>query len=370
MDFGIESGSTRKRKKKNNDTMKLLILSAFFVILAIVLIVVYVSSSKKVEPQQPVTPPTVVEEPEPEEPKTLQIVNPESNDRPIAVMIDNNIGEIRHAGLQDAYINYEIIVEGGLTRIMSLYKDKNTNVVGPVRSARNYFLDYALEHDAIYTHFGWSDSAEQEISTLGVNNINGMIDTTCFARDRNLPSPHNVFVSIQKIKDYLNTKQYSSTSAGWQVLNYTTEEVELDKDEEGNNSTMQGLTVADRVSIEYSATENRTYAYDSVNKYYLRSQNGSAQLERKSEHQLTVKNIIIMRVENKTIDGEGRQALTTTGSGTGYYITNGYGAPIVWSKASRTAKTKYTYNDGTEVKIADGNTFIQIVPISSKVEIR
>ncbi len=370
MDFDIEDESSKKKKTRKNDTLKLAILSIFFVLLAIGLIIAYLASTKNKEPEPVVTPPVVIEEPEEKEVRTLQIVNPDSNDRPIAVMIDNNIGEIRHAGLQDAYIVYEMIVEGGLTRFMALYKDKRPNVVGPVRSARNYFLDYALEHDAIYTHFGWSDSAEQDVSTLGVNNINGMVDTSCFARDRNLPSPHNVFVSIDNVKNYLSNKQYSSTSAGWQVLNYTTEDVELNKDETGEQSTVEGLTTATKVSIEYSGTENRTYAYDSVNQYYLRSQNGKAQLERKSEQQLNVKNIIIMRVENRTIDGEGRQELKTVGSGTGYYITNGYGKPINWSKSSRTAKTKFTYQDGTEVKIADGNTFIQIVPTSGRVEIR
>ena len=371
MDFGIETESSRKRKKKNNDTIKLAILSGFFILLSIILIIVYMNSTKNQEPETPVAPPVVVEEPEPiVEEKSLQIVDPDSNDRPVAVMIDNETGEYRHAGLQDAYINYEIIINGGSTRIMSIYKDKRTNVVGPVRDSVSYFLDYAIEHDAIFTSFGVGEGVEQDVTNLGINYINGMVDTDCFARDRNLPSPHNVFVSVDKVKSYLSTKGYSSTSAGWQVLNYTTEEVDLSKDAEGNPSTTQGLTVANRISIDYSDKENRTYAYDSVNKYYLRSQNGSAQLERKSEHQLNVKNILIMRVENKTVDGTGKQELKTTGSGTGYYIVNGYGAPITWNKTSRTSKTKFTYNDGTEVKIADGNTFIQIVPTTSKIEIR
>ena len=88
-------------------------------------------------------------------------------------MIDTNIGDAKHAGLQDSYVNYEIIVEGGLTRIMALFKDKEVGIVGPVRSARNYFLDYALEHDAVYAHFGWSPNAEADIKELQVQNING-----------------------------------------------------------------------------------------------------------------------------------------------------------------------------------------------------
>ena len=72
-----------------------------------------------------------------------------------------------------------------------------------------------------------------------------------------------------------------------------------------------------------------------------------------------------MKVANKILDSEGRQDLDTVGTGSGYYITNGYAKPISWSKTSRTAKTKYTYNDGKEIVLNDGNTFVQIIPISS-----
>ena len=68
----------------------------------------------------------------------LSLIHIYSNQRPIAVMIDNNIGNGRHAGLQESYLNYEIIVEGGLTRIMAVFKDKDVSLIGPVRSSRHY----------------------------------------------------------------------------------------------------------------------------------------------------------------------------------------------------------------------------------------
>ena len=75
-----------------------------------------------------------------------------------------------------------------------------------------------------------------------------------------------------------------------------------------------------------------------------------------------VKNVVIEKVSNKTLDSYGRQDLSTTGTGDGYYITNGYALPIKWEKSSRKSKTKYKYDDGKEVKINDGNTFVQIMP--------
>ena len=87
------------------------------------------------------------------EEKEVQIFNGDT--RPIAVMIDN-VGDARpQAGLNDAYIVYEIIVEGNLTRLMAVFKDVDLEKIGPIRSSRHYFLDYALENDAIYVHFLW-----------------------------------------------------------------------------------------------------------------------------------------------------------------------------------------------------------------------
>ena len=80
-------------------------------------------------------------------------------DRPIAVMIDNHSGAWPQASLNQADIVYEIVVEGGETRLMAVFKGKNVDKIGPVRSSRHYFLDYALENDAIYVHYGWSPQA-------------------------------------------------------------------------------------------------------------------------------------------------------------------------------------------------------------------
>ena len=83
------------------------------------------------------------------------------------------------------------------------------------------------------------------------------------------------------------------------------------------------------------------------------------------------KNIITYQVDNDTIteDEKGRQTLYNTGTGEGYYITNGYAVKIKWSKASREAQTKYTYLDGTEINVSDGNTFIQIQPKGENLKI-
>ena len=86
----------------------------------------------------------------------VKIIDVNSKSRPIAVSINNNHAAWPQAGLQDAYLSYELIAEGGITRILAFFKDTNTEKIGSVRSARHYFLDYVLENDAIFVHYGLS----------------------------------------------------------------------------------------------------------------------------------------------------------------------------------------------------------------------
>ncbi len=292
------------------------------------------------------------------EKKDLTVYDVNSNKRPIAIMIDNNVGNNAHVGLQDAYLTYEIIVEGGLTRIMAIFKDVNTSIIGPVRSSRHYFLDYALESDAIYAHYGWSTYAENDIRALGVNNINGLYDNGYY-RNYNIAAPHNVFTSIEDLYNVATSKGYSTTSNNYNLLNYTTDDVNF-------NATSDLLT-ANNVSMNYSYSQGRSYTYDATNRYYLRYMNNSPHTDRDSGLQYHYKNIIIMKVNNSTLDSYGRQDLDTVGTGEGYYITNGYAIPITWSKASRRDKTHYYYKSGNELVVADGNTMIQVVPLNSNI---
>ena len=292
--------------------------------------------------------------------KQVEIFNGE--ERPIAVMIDN-VGDARpQAGLNDAYLVYEIIVEGNLTRLMALYKGVDLEKIGPVRSSRHYFLDYALENDAIYVHFGWSPQAKSDISSLNVDNINGISEsTTSFWRVRDKSSPHNVVTSTEKILEIAKRKGYETTTDKESVLNYVTDEVELTEGTEATN-----------ITIPYSSSYKVTYKYDAETKRYTRGYNKTTQKDWDTDELVTTKNIIITFAKNTTLnDGtdKGRQDLSNIGTLDGYYITNGKAIKITCYKSSRTAQTVYKDLEGNEIEVNDGNTFIQIVPINAEVVI-
>lgn len=299
-----------------------------------------------------------------EEPiKKLKIVDEDSKTRPIAVMINNNHVAWPHAGLNDAYLAYEILAEGGITRIMALFKDKDTEKIGSVRSARPYYLDYALENDAIYVHYGWSDKAKSDISSLGVDNINGLTASSVFWRDSSLnkATEHTVFTSMKKINEYCKENGYDRDTDKDLLLNYSVDEIDLSKREDAIK--------ADTVFMKYSYYTTTSYEYDSEKKVYKRYMSDTPHVDAVTGEQYTFKNIIITPIETHTYDSYGRLELDNIGSGEGYFITLGYAIPITWSKDSRSSQTVYKNMDGEEIKVNDGSTFIQITPPSEDIKI-
>ncbi len=296
----------------------------------------------------------------------INIVDVNSQSRPYAVMI-NNISTARpyQSGLQDAYLIYEIIVEGGITRYLALFKDQDTARIGSVRSARHYYLDYVLENDAYFVHWGWSDQAKSDISTLGIDNINGLTyEGKYFYRDNSLKvsSEHRGFTKMEMLKEASKNLKYRSVTNKDLLLDYSLEEINLENEE--------GAIIANNVSIKYSNSITSSYKYDKETKLYYRSVNNVAHTDYVTKKQYTFKNIITYKVSNSTIKGDtkGRQNLNNIGKGSGYYITNGYAVPITWEKTSRSSQTKYYLND-KELQVNDGNTFIQIQPTNQSLNI-
>lgn len=338
----------RKRKKKNNIIP--------FIIFMLMIFAGYFALSEDGASQQLYK--TVKEKINNKVEMKIKIIDENSNTRPIAVMINNHPKAVpNHAGLQDAYLLYEAIVEGGYTRIMAIYKDKNTGRIGSVRSSRHYFLDYAMENDAIYVHFGWSPKAQTDISSYAINNINGLYDNA-FWRDTslNVAYEHTAFTSMEKINQIISKKGYRNTTDEKSLLNYDVYNIDISK--------LEGAISANNIVIPYSYAHTTKYEYDANNKVYKRYMNDKAHMDVVTKEQYTVKNIIIQKIYNFSMDSYGRQDMNNVGTGEGYFITNGYAVPITWSKNSRKEKTIYKYLDGTELKVNDGNTFIQIQPSS------
>lgn len=281
----------------------------------------------------------------------------EGNERPIAVMIDNdNSSAWPQSGLDKAYKVYEIIVEGGATRFMALFKNTDCEKIGPVRSSRHYFLDYVLENDAIYVHYGWSPKAANDISALGINKINGVLggDGNIFWRERKYSGDwHSAYTNIEKIKDMANNKNYRDTT---------------DKKITGINKEFEEISGSDakNITLPYSGMYKVYYTYDDSIKAYKRKMNSTEHKSADGTY-YTATNIIIQYANNFPVgDGSPRQDVTTVGSGEGYFITGGKCIPITWQKSSRSSETVYKTQDGKDIELNPGTTWINIISPATK----
>lgn len=283
--------------------------------------------------------------------------------RPYAVMIDNEgTRPLPQGGIYLAQVVYEVIVEGGTTRLMPIFWDKNPTMIGPVRSSRHYFLDYAMEHDAIYVHFGYSPMAMSDIKKFKINNINGVANggEVFWDLTKDRRNWQDSYTSMEKVKGYVGKVKYRTETEKGLVFKYS------DKDSDfaaGNNAV--------NVNIKYTTSYTCSYKYDEAKKVYIRYRKEKPHMERLTGEQFTAKNIIIQKVSNHLIKGDtaGRQEVNTVGSGEGYYISNGKYINIKWSKKSRTEQTKYTDSEGNDIILNPGQTWVQITPANGKVTI-
>ncbi len=288
-----------------------------------------------------------------EKPKKLSIIDLESDTRPIGVMIDNVKGAWPQAGLEEAYLIYDITVEWGLTRLFAIFKDSDANYIGPVRSARHYFLDYAMENDAIYTHHGESPQAIRDFSIYKINHVIPAKRVNTWGH----VSPHNVFTSISEINQL--GKNLRKTTEKDNLLNYSVDLLSISEKEDSLS--------ANKVNVKYSSSYSVRYEYNATEGLYYRFINGDKHVDVESKKQLTTTNIIIINVKgylDPDNSDKGRITLDNVGTGNGYFVTNGYARPITWTKSSRESQTVYKYKDGEEIVVNDGVTYIQIQPLN------
>ena len=358
----MQERKKKKLSKKAKKTLIILFLLLVILVFGFILILNGNKGSSKLVPKKSTTKTTTKKE------DPIKIVDVNSKSRPYAVMINNNKAVWGYqAGINDAYITYEIVVEGGITRMMALFKDKDTSRIASVRSSRHYYLDYALENDAIYAHIGWSPQAQSDISSLGINAINAD-NSNAFTWDnslRKISSEHRAYTTMAKLKMAAEKRGYRTTTDKGLLLKYQAKPLEL--------SSYDGALVANNIKIPFSRSHITSFSYNPETKLYIRYQNGAEHKDYVTGLAYTAKNIITYKVNNYDLNdgsGKGRQGLNNIGSGEGYYISEGYAIPITWQKDSRSSKTIYKIKaTGNELVVNDGNTFIEIEPTSMTLSI-
>lgn len=276
--------------------------------------------------------------------------------RPIGIMINNLKEALPQSGLLQADVIYETMVEGSITRLFAVYQDFDSTKIGPVRSARHYFLDFAFDFDAIYVHYGKSPQAYAAFSALDSDHMEGLsgLDSIMCFQDPERKRPHSTYTS------------FDGLMAAWEYMGYRLErDPEFDfKFQFSEEETVPSTQKAYKVTLPFSTYSTPWFEYDEQTKLYNRFEYDQEQIDRETGNQLTYTNIIIQLAEKWVIAGdkEGRLDMNLITSGTGFYVSKGAYIPITWTKKSHQKPTRYYLEDGSELKINAGKTWISVFP--------
>lgn len=274
---------------------------------------------------------------------------------PVAVMIDNHPSARPQAGLDRAAVVYEALAEGGIPRFMAVYADRNQRSIGPVRSARPYFVRIAAEYRAALAHAGGSPDALILLNSLRMPNIEGIKGKTAqfFFRSGGF-GVHTLFTNgglLQRALEFKKFHRYKPTFQAWQfVADPPVKERRLGK---------HGATI----DLGAGAAYRIGYAYDRRKNVYFRSTGGRPHLDRLTKKQLSAKNVILQLVpKEKVLDRKGRIELKVIGKGRAVLLQNGFSRTITWEKRSTYGRTIFRDQSGQEISFVRGSTWVTIVP--------
>lgn len=282
------------------------------------------------------------------------------DDYPFAVMIDN-IKEARpHFGLADADVVYEAPAEGGIPRLMPIFLRADTDVssIGPVRSARHYFVYMANEYRTPIVHIGASPQGIDALSATGLLDLDEERGDAGFWRDPSRRAPHNAFVSTASIREVLRQRS-APIDASLGPLNF--------------GDFVLGSQAATTIVIPYPGGERYMleYDYDPDNQVYNRVMDGVPHVDGSTGQQYTAKSIIVQFANTVAIpnDDAGRLDIALVGSGKGVLVADGTQVPLQWSKASVRSATQFKRIDGAPFALPSGQVWIQIVPLETQLSI-
>ncbi len=289
--------------------------------------------------------------------------------RPVAIMINNLHKALPHSGISQADLFYEVLAEGEITRIMAVFQEVTSKKIGPVRSARHYFLDFAFDHDAIYVHYGGSPQAFKAFKQLNAPNLNGLSyldDIMCFRDKERMKQKgmyeHSLYTSGEGIQKAWDKVQYRTEKEVKYPPTFTFSEVEY---------TPNGETAL-QVIVPFSKYQMSEFAYDEEKKVYWRAQTGKPHVDIENGEQLSVKNIIIQFADIRVIAGDdaGRREVNLVGKGTGLYISGGKSVPITWSKKDHHTPTVFKDEGNNILHLNKGKTWICVFSKDRKVQIQ
>lgn len=318
--------------------------------------------------------------------------------RPLGIMLENTKAARPQSGLSAADVVYEAVAEGGVTRFLAVYYCNSSDIIGPVRSARTYYLDWMSEYGTspLYAHVGGANTpgpadALGQIGRYGWEGYNDLnqfsIGFPTFWRDydrlgKDTATEHTVYTSSEKLWNFAATKRkltnmetddVTGKTVKWDA-NFTPWTFKDDAALEKRPAAFAAQFALSGTASSYANDFVVKWQYDRDSNSYLRFSGGVAQEDLDTGQQLLAKNVVIlfqsMTVADDGYDEDGHGVHTlygTKGSGKAKFLLDGVVIDGTWAKKTRTDRTKFYDANGAEIKFNRGQTWMEILPIGQPV---
>lgn len=309
--------------------------------------------------------------------------------RPLGIMIENHEEARPQSGLSFADVVYEVVAEGGITRFLAIFYCQDAGQVGPVRSARTYFMDFLSEYgdSPLYAHVGGANQpgpadALSQINDYGWGGYNDMnqfaIGFPVFWRDydrlgHTVATEHTMYSTTDKLWQYAETnrslKDKGKDGTHWSE-GFTPYEFKDDA-KEADRGTSQSIHLE---FWERDANYFVDWTFDPKTNIYKRANGGAPHLDKNTDKQLEAKNIVVLSmIESSANDGYANNQhllYRTKGSGKATIFMNGKKINGTWSKKDRTAKTIIKDSNGDPVEFNRGLIWFEILPTDGVITVK
>lgn len=272
----------------------------------------------------------------------------------VLVMVDNFSKACPQSGLDKADIVYEMLAEAGITRYMAAFYHQKADKIGPIRSARPYYIELAKGIKAPLAHAGGSTTALSLIQKLDIDDLDEIYNSgKYFWRDKNRGKPHNLYTSTDLLIQGAKAKGYKISDEGLLPV----------------GSEWEGTNYPEDIKISYSFGKYRNeVAWHYTGEVYERKVNGQANVM-KDKTKITTDNVIVIKAKTKVVVKKDTpySDIEVVGKGDAYYFVDGKMKEGFWEKASVSSALKF-YDDKKEiVKFKSGKTWVQVIPDSNEL---
>ncbi|MBI2442473.1 MAG: DUF3048 domain-containing protein [Candidatus Levybacteria bacterium] len=306
--------------------------------------------------------------------------------RPLGIMIENHEDSRPQSGVSFADVVYEAVAEGGITRFLAVYYCQDAGIVGPVRSARTYFLDWISEYGdyPLYAHVGGANTpgpanALGQIGDYGWNQYNDLnqfsIGFPTFRRDesrlgRQVATEHTMYSTTSKLWDVAKSRRLTNKDKEGAIWDENFEQYKFKDDA----PTSERGSIKD-IHIEFWDGYSEyfvNWTYDPTTNSYLRSNRGDSHMDNNTDKQYSAKNVVVLKMiespANDGYDGNAHRLYRSKGTGDAIIFQDGKEIKGKWKKASREDRTIITGPNGSPVEFDRGVIWFEIVPTTGTVE--